>query len=75
MGEAAEIALLKEELRIKDERWSRLSSRRRPHYTAIERLRILELKAARGWSREQAARIFLLDEQTVRVLWCGLPIR
>jgi hypothetical protein len=59
-----EIALLKEELQIKDERWSRLPSRRRPHYTAIERLRILELKAARGWSREQAARIFLLYEQT-----------
>lgn len=36
-----EIALLKEELRIKDSRWSRLPSRRRPHYTAIERLRIL----------------------------------
>ena len=66
----AEIALLKEELRIKDARWSRLPSRRRPHYTAVERLRILELKAARGWSREQAARIFLLDEQTVRS-WQG----
>ena len=31
----AEISLLKEELRIKDARWSRLPSRRRPHYTAI----------------------------------------
>jgi len=31
----AEIALLGEELRIKDARWSRLPSRRRPHYTAI----------------------------------------
>jgi hypothetical protein len=65
-----EIALLKEELRIEDARWGRLPSRRRPHYTAIERLRILELKAARGWSREQVARIFLLDEQTVRS-WHG----
>ncbi len=64
-----EIALLNEELRIKDARWNRLPSRRRAHYTAIERLRILELKAARGWSREQVARIFLLDEQGAS--WVG----
>jgi len=60
---STEIALLKEELEIKDARLSRLSSRRRPHYTAIERMRILQLKAARGWSREQAARMVLLDGQ------------
>ena len=36
-----EIALFQEELAIKDARWSRLSSRRRPHYTPIERMRIL----------------------------------
>ena len=62
----AEIALLMEELRIKDAQWGRQPSRRRPHYTAIERLRILELKVARGWSREHAAQVFLLNEQTVR---------
>jgi putative transposase len=61
-----EIALLKEELDIKDTRWSRLSTRRRPHYTPIERMRILQVKAARGWSREQAAHSFLIDEQTMR---------
>jgi putative transposase len=61
-----EIALLRQELDIKDGRWSRLSSRRRPHYTPIERMRILQLKAARGWSREQAAGVFLIDEQTLR---------
>lgn len=38
-----EIALLKEELSIKDARWSRLLSRRRPHYTPFERMRILQL--------------------------------
>jgi transposase-like protein len=64
------IALLKEELDIKDGRWSRLSSRRRPHYTPFERMRIVQLKAARGWSREQAARAFLIDEQTMRS-WLG----
>ena len=61
-----EIALLKEELGIKDSRWSRLPSRRRPHYSPIQRMRILQLKAARGWSYEQAAQIFLVDEQTLR---------
>jgi putative transposase len=63
---STEIALLREELDIKDARWSWLSSRRRPHYTPIERMRILQVKAARGWSREQAAHAFLIDEQTMR---------
>jgi putative transposase len=61
-----EVALLREELEIKDARWSRLSSRRRAHYTPIERMRILQVKAARGWSREQASGVFLIDEQTMR---------
>jgi putative transposase len=61
-----EIALLKEELDIKDDRWSRLAPRRRPYYKAVQRMRILELKAARGWSYEQAARAFLINEQTLR---------
>jgi len=61
-----EIALLKEELAIKDARWGRLSSRRRPHFTPIQRMRILQLKATRGWSCEQAAQAFTIDEQTMR---------
>jgi transposase InsO family protein len=32
----------------------------------VERLRILQLKAARGWSRQQAAHAFLINEQTLR---------
>ena len=47
-----EIALLREELNIKDARWSRLHSRRRPHYTPIQRMRILQVKATRRWNRE-----------------------
>jgi transposase InsO family protein len=61
-----EIALLKEELAIKDARWGRVSSRRRPHFTPVQRMRILQVKAARGWSREQAADAFMIDEQTLR---------
>lgn len=61
-----EIALLKEELAIKDARWNRLPSRRRPHFTPTQRMRILQLKTARGWSCEQAAEAFMVDEQTLR---------
>ena len=61
-----EIALLREELDIKDARWNRLPPRRRPFYTPVQRMRILQLKAARRWSCEQAARAFLVDEQTLR---------
>ena len=43
-----EIALLREELEIKDGRWLRSRSRRRPHYLPTQRLRILQLRAARG---------------------------
>jgi transposase InsO family protein len=61
-----EIALLKEELAIKDGRWGRVLPRRRPHFTPIQRMRILQVKAARGWSCEQAADAFMIDEQTLR---------
>ena len=50
-----ETLLLKEELRLKDARMSRIPAQRRPHYLPIERLTILELRAARGWSRAQTA--------------------
>ena len=50
----AEVALLREELRIKDGRMQAVPAQRRPHYPPIERMAILELKAARGWSLAQA---------------------
>jgi hypothetical protein len=46
-----EIALLEEEIRLKDLRMERVPVRHRPYYRPIERLAILELRAARGWSR------------------------
>jgi putative transposase len=60
-----EIRLLEEELAIKDARWSRLPARRRPHYGPVQRMRILELRAVRGWSVEQAASRFLATEETI----------
>ena len=41
---------------------------RRPRYAPTERLAILEVRAARGWSLKQTADIFLLAPATV-ALW------
>ena len=60
-----EVALLQEELRIKDARIAKLDPRRRPHYLATERMAILELKAACGWSLAQAAHVFLVEAETI----------
>src|SRR5262245_51112678 len=63
-----EIALLREELSIKDGRWERSRSRRRPHYMPSQRMRILQLRAARGWTLEKTAQVFLVDLQTL-LIW------
>jgi transcriptional regulator with XRE-family HTH domain len=60
-----ELALLQEELRIKDDRMARLHPHRRPFYTPLERMAILEMRAARGWSARQTADRFLLSLATV----------
>ena len=51
-----EIALLREEIRIKDARMMQLPPHRRPYYPPAERMAILQLRAARNWSQEQTAR-------------------
>ena len=61
----AELALLREELRIKDSRLARIPARQRPQYPPTERLAILALKAARGWNAAQTARHFLLSPATI----------
>ena len=60
-----EVSLLQEEIRIKDARMGHLDAHRRPHYRAVERLAILEVKAARGRSAAQTARTFLVEAETV----------
>ena len=60
-----EVLLLLEEIRIKDARMDRVSAQRRPHYPPIERLAILELRAARGWSLAETARHLLVTPLTV----------
>ncbi len=60
-----EIALLNEELAIKNDRLGRVPPRRRPHYRPTDRMRILQLKAARGWSSSQTAEVFAVTEDTI----------
>jgi transcriptional regulator with XRE-family HTH domain len=42
-----------------------ISPHRRPHYAPIERMAILELRAARGWSAAQTAERFLVTPATI----------
>jgi hypothetical protein len=60
-----EILLIKEEMRIKDARMESIPAQCRPHYLPIERLTILELRAARGWSQGQAADHMLVTPATI----------
>jgi len=59
------IQLFREEIRIKDARMAKIDPRRRPYYPPVERMAILELKAARGWSLAQAARAVLVEPDTI----------
>ena len=60
-----ECALLREELRVKDTRIAQIAPQRRPHYGPHERMAILELRAARGWSLKQTADTFLVTPATI----------
>jgi putative transposase len=60
-----EIALLQEEMAIKDQRFLRVSPHRRPFYTPIQRLQILKLRAARRWTIVHTAKTFHLTPLTI----------
>ena len=60
-----ELALRDEELRIHKARMKLIAPQRRPHYPPTERLAILELRAARGWSLMQTAEAFMLSALTI----------
>lgn len=57
--------LLAEEHRLLRDRFTRLAPHKRPHYTPVERMAILELRAARGWTVEQTAKHFLVSPETI----------
>lgn len=58
-------SLLREELRLKDTRIAQIAPQRRPHYGPVERMAVLELRAARGWSLNQTADTFLVTPATI----------
>ena len=60
-----EVALLTEEIHIKDARMKRVEPQKRPHYVPTERMAILELRAARRWSAQQTADTFLVTAATI----------
>ena len=60
-----EMALLREQMRINNVRMELIPAHRRPHYPPRERMAILELKAARGWSLKQTAKAFLVTSATI----------
>jgi hypothetical protein len=47
-----------------------LAPHRRPHYPPSGRMAVLQLRAARGWSKALAGRRFLVTDQTV-ACWNG----
>ena len=60
-----EVAQLREEGRIKDARMARIPAPRRPHDSPVERLEILQLRAARKWSLQQTTDAFLVTPETI----------
>lgn len=60
-----EIALLGEQLRILSARTGRIAAQHRPRYTPAERMGILQIKAARGWSLRQTAKAFWVTPETI----------
>ena len=62
----SEVVMLREELRINGERMQRVPPQRRPQYTTVERMTILQLRAMRGWSKAETARHFFVTDDTIR---------
>src|SRR5262249_19003627 len=59
-------ALLREENRIVLERMRKIPPKEPPRYPGLERLAILALQAARGWSMDDTAEHFLITGNAVR---------
>jgi transposase InsO family protein len=61
-----ELAMTREELRLIGDRMRRVTPHRRPQYTIMERMAILELRAIRGWNKAETARHFHVSDDTIR---------
>ena len=57
-----EVAVLREELRINGAQMRRIDSHRRPQFSPVERMAILELRTMCGWSKAETARRFFVSD-------------
>ena len=62
----SDLAMIREELRIIGARMQRIDPHRRPQYTMVERMAILELRAMRGWNKAETARRFFVSDDPIR---------
>jgi putative transposase len=62
----AEVAMLREEMRVKDARMARIDPHRRPQYAQTEPMAILEIRTIRGWNKTETGRRFLVSDDTIR---------
>jgi len=60
-----EVAALREIIRITRARMARIPAKNRPHYPPAERLAILQLRAAQGWTLAETARVFQVADETL----------
>jgi len=60
-----DLELFREASRVLRDRLGRIHPMKRPNYSPVERMSILELKAAFGLSKAQAARMFLVEPDTI----------
>ena len=65
-----QVGWLTEQLRLLSARMGRVDPLKRPHYLPVERMAILEIRAACGWSLKETARVFLVTPATIRS-WLG----
>jgi transposase InsO family protein len=66
------LAVRDEENRILRARWDTVPPQHRPHYPPPERLAILSLRAATGWTTAETARRFLVTPNTISEWICRL---
>ena len=62
----SDLAMTREELRLIGSRMKRIDPHRRPQFTAVERMAILQLRAMRGWNKAETARRFFVTDDTIR---------
>ena len=59
------VGQLEEQIRIKDARMEQINPHQRPHYPPTERMAILELRTARGWSQANGRYLSLTAPQSL----------